>query len=119
MSTEKWRKYKGKYSVSNIGNIRNDETNIILKPKVKTNDKRQQPRCQINLSFQGKQKTFLIHRLVAEVWIPNPHNKPQINHKDGNTLNNKVDNLEWCTQSENIIHAYKHGLMSQVHKRRG
>lgn len=51
-----------------------------------------------------------IHRLVALAFIPNIDNKPQINHKDGNKLNNSVDNLEWCTNSDNQIHALQTGL---------
>lgn len=57
-----------------------------------------------------------IHRIVAETFIPNPNNRPCVNHKDGNKLNNSVDNLEWCTYSENTLHAYRMGL--QVAKRR-
>jgi hypothetical protein len=64
---------------------------------------------RVTLSKDGKTKRFLVHRLVAEHFIPNPTNKPFINHIDNNGENNEVSNLEWCTHSENMIHAYKQG----------
>ena len=57
-----------------------------------------------------KRKTFLVHRLVAENFIPNTENKPTVNHKDGNKLNNCVDNLEWATSHEQNVHAFANGL---------
>lgn len=60
-----------------------------------------------NLNKGGKQHHKLVHRLVAEAFIPNPHNKREVNHIDGDTLNNCVKNLEFCTKSENELHKYR------------
>lgn len=64
----------------------------------------------VYLSKDDKSKTLKVHRLVAKAFIPNPDNKPQVNHKDGNKLNYSIDNLEWCTAQENIRHAHELGL---------
>ena len=61
----------------------------------------------------NKHYDWSIHRLIAIKYIPNPNNYPIINHIDGNKLNNLVSNLEWCTSSENKIHAFSLGLMTQ------
>lgn len=65
---------------------------------------------QAHLRVGKKRQTVYIHRLVAEAFIPNPDNKPIVNHIDGNKKNNDVSNLEWVTASENNFHAYKNGL---------
>ena len=66
---------------------------------------------KVVIRINGKPTAKYIHRLVAETYIPNPHNKKTVNHIDGNKTNNTVNNLEWCTQSENNHHAYKIGLI--------
>lgn len=74
----------------------------------------------VRISLQtksGKWKMFSVHRLVATKYIPNPQNKPIVNHIDGNKLNNNVNNLEWCTDSENKIHAYKHNLIKKKYNK--
>lgn len=63
---------------------------------------------------KGVRKKFLVHRLVAITYIPNPENKPEVNHKDGNKLNNHVENLEWVSRRENMSHAFKTGLNSNL-----
>ena len=60
-----------------------------------------------------------VHRVIAETFIPNPNNLPCVNHKDGNKQNNSVDNLEWCTHSENTLHSFRTGLQKKIHNQYG
>lgn len=69
---------------------------------------------RVTFAKNGKKVQKYLHRLLAEYFIPNPLNLPQVKHKDGNKLNCELDNLEWVTAQENTIHAYKHGLMNHV-----
>jgi hypothetical protein len=64
------------------------------------------------LCRDGKVKHKIVHRLVADVFIPNLENKPEVNHLDGNKLNNYVKNLAWCTSKDNTHHAFEHNLMN-------
>ena len=92
-----WRKLNNsKYSVSNDGLSRNDKTGRILKQT--TNNKGY---SVVHLSNDGTVTAHLTHRLVAEAFIDNPDNKPYVDHIDTNRQNNCVDNLRWCTPSEN------------------
>lgn len=90
--------------VSSLGNIKNINTNRILNGYT---DKRYK---RIRLQNGIESISSSVHRLVATLFIPNPENKPIVNHKDGNSFNNNVTNLEWCTQKENCIHAHQTGL---------
>lgn len=91
--------YENLYQVSNFGNVRSFKHK---KPKLLKPRKDSKGYLQIVLSNHNKsRKNFLIHRLVAQAFIPNPKNYPVINHKDENPLNNNVSNLEWCTQKYN------------------
>lgn len=111
--------FEGLYQVSNLGNIRRlkriletkrkDSTcyPVILKCKTSSDGYR-----DVMLSRSDAKSCYLrVHRLVATAFIPNPENKPLVNHKDVNKLNNNASNLEWCTSRENIIHAFKNNRM--------
>lgn len=97
--------YEGLYEVSNLGNIRNMLTNKIF------HIKKGCPYKKVRLkNSNGEAKNLYVHRIVAEAFIDNHDNLPQVNHIDGNKLNNNADNLEWVSSSENIRHAYSTGL---------
>lgn len=99
---EIWKPLKdfSNYEVSNTGKIKNSRTGRILKNSL----------CDgyllTGLKYRGTNTRPYIHRLVAQAFIPNPENKPQVNHKDGNRSNNHLSNLEWVTPSENNLDAH-------------
>jgi len=66
----------------------------------------------IRLMKEQQTKTYYLHRLLAEKFVPNPYNKPYVNHKNGNKTDNRIDNLEWVTHAENVKHAYEAQLIS-------
>ena len=84
--------------------------NIFSKRKKLKQSKRNGYLC-VSLCNNGFSKSFNVHRIIAEAFIPNPENKPQVNHIDNNGLNNNYTNLEWATHSENMIHASKQGRL--------
>lgn len=86
--------YEGIYEVSNFGDIRNVATGRILKQKVERNGY-----VRVHLSKDGIAKSLLLHRIVAEAFLENPHNFCTINHIDENKQNNSFSNLEWCDMS--------------------
>lgn len=95
--------YENLYEVSNHGRISNFRK-ILKTYKINSGY------VAIKLQKNGERKSVLLHRLVAELFIPNPDGKPEVNHKDGNKENNCVTNLEWVTSSENKRHAYNSGI---------
>lgn len=88
------------YSVSDVGFVRNDRTGRILRPH-----KDRYGYLQLNLC-PGRKKVK-VHRLVAKAFVPNPENKPQVNHINGDKADSSVDNLEWCNNQENVLHSYR------------
>lgn len=93
------------YSVSRTGEVYSHKRHKYIKQRVGPKGY-----MMVNLSINGTCKTFTVHRLVADAWIPNSDSLPQVNHIDGDKTNNSVDNLEWCTASHNVIHAINTGL---------
>lgn len=101
MSKEIWKDvkgYEGCYQVSSFGRVRRE--GHIIKGCLAANGY-----LVLNLSMHGKEKTSTIHRIVAKAFIPNPENKVQVNHINGDKTDNRVENLEWVTKSENAIHS--------------
>jgi hypothetical protein len=122
--TEVWKDvsgFEGAYQVSNRGRVKSLER--VVKSRwakgctyhekmlsLKTKNRY----CKVVLRLNGELKNALIHRLVAQAFIPNPKNLPEVNHIDGDTNNNAADNLEWCNASQNAHHALALGLRKSV-----
>lgn len=103
------KEYGGKYKVSNNGRIKNMMTNNLVPQNISNSGY-----YRVGLYLNNKSKNKEVHRIVAETFIDNPENKIEVNHIDGNKLNNNVDNLEWVTHKENINHAWKNNLFEPV-----
>lgn len=103
--------YNGRYQISDNGNVRSLNYNNTNKTHLLTKTLTPYGYYRIGLNKDKKRKLFFVHKLVAEAFIHNPNNYPQVNHIDGNKLNNNVNNLEYCTQSHNIKEAYRLKLM--------
>ena len=102
-----WKKYNEYIEVSSDGNVKSHGK--LIKGESCTNGY-----IRIHVSHNGITQKHLLHRIVAQAFIPNPHNLPVVNHIDGNKHNNAVENLEWCTYGENLKHAYRNNLRSAV-----
>ena len=119
---EIWRDiegYEGRYKISNTGKVKSIQRQVsngtglaTLPTRILKQGINYKGYPIIYLSKNSKSRTLPIHRLVAKAFIPNPKNKPQVNHIDGNKVNNNASNLEWVTNSENQVHAYEMGLNS-------
>lgn len=94
------------YLVSNLGNIKNMKGLILAQTLHKTYCKR------VRLCVNNQKYTRSVHRMVAEAFISNPENKPEVNHIDGDRCNNQLSNLEWVTKEENTNHAVATGLIN-------
>lgn len=98
-----WKRFNKYLEVSNTGLVRS--RGKIIKGEITSNGYN-----RIHVSINGKTCKYFVHRMVAFTFLPNPNNYPVVNHIDGDKTNNNIDNLEWCTHSQNSKHAYKAGL---------
>lgn len=123
---EEWRPiegFEGLYEVSNLGNVKSVERYVFhlrygkkfIKEKIRKPIDSGIGYLQVVLFKNGKRKNHLVHRLVAEAFISNPNNLPQVNHKDEDKTNNNVNNLEWCTSKYNNNYGTAKARISEKH----
>ena len=103
----------GDYIVYSDGRVYSKKSTIFLKPRYEGHGY-----LFISMPDRGKPKNFKIHRLLAKSFIPNPEGKPMVNHINGIKDDNRLENLEWVTNKENMIHAVKIGLITMNHSKK-
>lgn len=125
---ENWKDikgYEGFYQVSDCGNVRSLARDVYrqdgtfhhhLKEKILVPSLNSKGYVKVHLYKNGKRKVMTIHRLVAMAFLPNPENKPMVNHKDENPLNNFVENLEWCSAQYNANYGTRNERIAKNHK---
>ncbi len=124
--TEIWRDipgWKGMYQASNLGRIKSLARYIVtvkgtkypIEEKILKGHVDTKGYIQVEFKRNRRRHIIALHRLIALAFIPNPENKPQINHINGNKTDNRIENLEWCTGSENVRHAWNNRLNHALH----
>lgn len=112
MQQEQWKKIKGfndYYWISSLGKVKKVLPNGNVKFLKASPNKNRHNYCYVNIETVTERKNWSLHRLVAKYFIPNPENKPCVNHLDCDVSNNQISNLEWCTYKENSIYTKKMG----------
>jgi len=121
---EEWKYIEGlgldfPYQISNYGNVRNTNYRGTKKLRPVKPNRDKKGYLRVGLMVDGKQKQFRVQRLVAKAFIPNPDNRPHVNHKDEHKDNNYVKNLEWATNKENSNYGTKPNKIAKTHKTLG